>query len=271
MSEARQGTFFTIKAGCAALLLAFAGCSDDSDDAGSGGASGGTGGGGGTSGSTGGSDGAAGSGGAGGPDGSLGSGGVAGGAGSGGAAGSPSSGEFLALSYNVAGLPEELSGSPEPLTRMPLIGALLNDYDLVLTQEDWETPDPNPLAPTRVYHEILVANTNHPYKSISAPLPLGNSTEANQRPSCLADGVAALTSDGLNLFSRIFFDPTTTAHVRWTDAYGGADFGAADCLADKGFSVTTLRIAPGVEIDVNNLHGEAGRTAQDLPLMRHDY
>ena len=39
-------------------------------------------------------------------------------------------GEFLALTYNVAGLPEGLTSSPNPLARMPIIGQLLNDYDL---------------------------------------------------------------------------------------------------------------------------------------------
>jgi hypothetical protein len=45
--------------------------------------------------------------------------------------------------------------------------AALNAYDLVLMQETWQTPDPNPFAPTRVYHEILVAGSQHPYKSVS--------------------------------------------------------------------------------------------------------
>ena len=44
--------------------------------------------------------------------------------------------EFLALTYNVAGLPEPLTSSPNPLARMPIIGQLLNDYDLTLLQED---------------------------------------------------------------------------------------------------------------------------------------
>jgi hypothetical protein len=280
----RWWSVLTTRTACILALVGFAACSSDEEDSGSGG-SGGRGGatGSGGSGGSAATGGAVGSGGSGGASAAGGTGGDSGSAtggasGSGGSAGldggddgGPSSGEFLALTYNVAGLPEALTGSPDPLTRMPLIGALLNDYDLVLTQEDWETPDPNPLAPTRVYHELLVANTNHPYKSISAPVPLGNSTEANQRPSCLADGVVALLSDGLNLFSRLFFDRTQTTHVRWSDAYGGADFGAADCLADKGFSVTTLRLGPGAEVDVYNLHGEAGRDAQELPMLRRDF
>jgi hypothetical protein len=97
------------------------------------------------------------------------------------------SGEFLALTYNVAGLPQGLSKS-NPEINTPLISPLLNRYDLVLVQEDWETPEPNPIAPFRVYHELLNADARHSYQSVSAPLPLGSSPE---RPG-------AFVSDGLS-------------------------------------------------------------------------
>ena len=159
------------------------------------------------------------------------------------------SGEFLALSYNVAGLPEGLSGS-NPSVNTPIIGPLLNDYDLVLMQETWKTPDPNPLAPLRVYHEILEAASTHPFKSFSMPLPLGNDP---RRPS-------ALVADGLNQFSRFPFGEIT--RVMWE----GCDNSAADCLALKGFTMTRTTFAPGVTVDVYDLHGEAGGTPNDEVL-----
>lgn len=158
-------------------------------------------------------------------------------------------GEFLALSYNVAGLPQGISGS-NPVVNTPLIGPLLNDYDLVLMQETWQTPDPNPLAPTRVYHEILDAASEHPYKSESMPLPLNGNPE---RPT-------AIVSDGLNRFSRFPFGEIT--RQRWA----GCDDSAADCLSLKGFSVARTEFAPGVCVDVYNLHGEAGSTDNDFDL-----
>jgi hypothetical protein len=190
-------------------------------------------------------------------------------------------GEFLALTYNVAGLPEQITGL-DPLTRMPLISPLLNDYDLVLTQEDWQSPVPNPLCTSpafciRVYHEILDDSVTHAYVSISEPVPLGSDAVANARVHCLAantnlpNDVTALVSDGLNEFSRIAFDPASTIHVHWVDAYGDDSLGAGDCLATKGFTVTTHTLAPGVEVDVYNLHGEAGRSSFDLPLMRANF
>lgn len=163
--------------------------------------------------------------------------------------GGASSGEFRALAYNVAGLPEGLSGSM-PATFMPIIGPRLNAYDLVLLQESWQTPDPNPFAPTRTYHEELVARVDHPYQSVPAEAPLGNDP---RRPE-------ALLADGLNRFSRFPFDPVTRV------AWDGCDITSADCLAFKGFSYARTRIADGVEIDVYNLHKEAGGSENDERL-----
>lgn len=162
---------------------------------------------------------------------------------------SSSSGQFDALAYNVAGLPDALSGSM-PATFMPLIGPKLNAYDLVLVQESWQTPDPNPFAPTRTYHEELVATVDHPYQSVPADAPLGMDP---RRPD-------ALLADGLNRFSRFPFEPV--ARVAWDDC----DITSADCLAFKGFSYARTRIADGVEIDVYNLHMEAGGSENDERL-----
>jgi|GEM_PF-1143923 len=159
-------------------------------------------------------------------------------------------GEFLALSYNVAGLPDSLSGSI-PSLYTPIISPLLNGYDLVLVQESWQTPDPNPLEPLRVYHELLVADADHPYKSEPAPLPLG--TDPN-RPQ-------ALVSDGLNRFSQFPFDPVV--REAWSSCFGLFDHGA-DCLALKGFSVARTTLAAGVTLHIYNLHMEAGNDPNDV-------
>lgn len=159
------------------------------------------------------------------------------------------SGGFEALAYNVAGLPQSLSGS-DPEANMPLISPLLNGYDLVLVQEDWQTPQPNGLAPLRVYHEVLAADADHPYQSDPAPLPLGSDPT---RPS-------ALVSDGLNRFSRFPFGEV----IR--QPWAGCDNNSGDCLALKGFSVARTLVAEGVCIDVYNIHGEAGNDEGDRIL-----
>jgi hypothetical protein len=150
-------------------------------------------------------------------------------------------GEFLALSYNVAGLPEGLSGS-HPLTNTPIISPLLNAYDVVVVQESWQTPDPNPLAPLRVHHELLVADADHPYKSVPLPQPIYTDP---RRPG-------AILSDGLAVFSRFPF--TGVDHDPWATCWPSA----ADCLALKGFMVARTTVSPGVTVDIYDLHMEAG-------------
>ena len=170
------------------------------------------------------------------------------------------SGEFTALTYNVGGLPAALSGS-EPDVNTVLISPLLNAYDLVLVQESWANNPPLP-GGLEVYHEVLVSQVTHPFLSEPAPLPLGTDP---RRPE-------AFVSDGLNRMSRFPFGELT--RVMWDGCFGGidtSDGGAGDCLSQKGFSVATTTLAPGVEVDVYNLPGEAGGTAEDERLSRLDY
>jgi hypothetical protein len=129
----------------------------------------------------------------------------------------PVSGQFDALTYNVAGLPEALSGS-EPATNTPLISPLLNDYDLVLVQEDWENPDP-PIPGLSVYHHLLIADATHPYLSDPAPVPLGSDP---RRPT-------ALVSDGLNRLSDFPFGELT--REMWPNCFGGIDQ-SEGCMMD---------------------------------------
>lgn len=207
--------------------------------------------------------------------------------------GDPSSrtGQFTALSYNVAGLPDALSGS-EPATNSVLISPLLNRYDLVLLQEDWA----DPLAQARQagligdevprlgYHDQVVGDADHRYRSEPAPYPFG--TDLRRAPSG-----PPLTADGLNRLSRLAFG--TLERVMWEQCHGelavtvaeealaatglgdvlddlglGAindeiDGGAADCAAQKGFSVARTELAPGVTVDIYNLHADAGGGDRD--------
>lgn len=168
------------------------------------------------------------------------------------------SGELLLLSYNVAGLPQEVS-EVEPKEHIPLIAPLLEDYDVVLTQEDFDWWDPDLDALDFVnYHERLRAEATHEYRTERHPGPeaVGIDVEAD-RPTLLI-------GDGLGVLSR--YPLGEVARVPWDTCFGGADTsdgGAADCLAMKGFLVTTLELAPGVEVVVVDLHAEAGGKEPD--------
>jgi hypothetical protein len=147
------------------------------------------------------------------------------------------SGRFTLLTYNVAGLPQLVSPS-EPAVNIPIISPLLNHYDVALVQEDFS------------YHHELARQTKHAFRTDTMR------------------GSLALMPDGLNQFSR--FGIGWTQRVRWSQCNGY--FGqASDCLADKGFSFTVMTLAPGVQIDVYNLHAEAGGTANDVRARRNNF
>ena len=170
---------------------------------------------------------------------------------------SAATGEFDLLTYNVAGLPEGISGS-HPATNMPLIGPKLNDYDVVLLQETWKTPATNPLAPTRVYHEILEEASTHAYRTESAPLPLGKDPS---RPE-------ALVADGLNVFSQ--YPVTDVDRQPWAECEGIGTTNAGDCLAFKGFAAMNLELDKGVDVLLIDTHLEAGGSARDESLRADD-
>jgi hypothetical protein len=150
----------------------------------------------------------------------------------------PQDGAFEALSYNVAGLPEGLSGS-SPESFIPLISPLLNSYDLVLAQEDF------------VYHHLLSAAANHPHQS-----------EPKQQ-------YAKLIHDGLNRFAQMPWASLT--RVQWVACFGDADSGSSDCLAEKGFSLARTTFGERVTIDVYNHHAEAGGGPEDEAARQAGY
>jgi hypothetical protein len=148
------------------------------------------------------------------------------------------SGDLTVLTYNVAGLPEGISGS-HPERNTPQISPRLNDFGLVLVQEDFW------------YHAVLIKDDQHPYRS-----------EPWRTPPVAED-----IGDGLDMFSLWPF--ADYEHVYWGACNGQSDC-ASDCLAKKGFTFARLTLAPGQEIDVYNLHMEAGGCAEDVVLREAD-
>ena len=150
------------------------------------------------------------------------------------------SGSFTALTYNVAGLPEGISGS-NPETNMQMISPLLNAYDLVLIQEDFS------------YHHELVSQLEHPHQS----------------PSMDPSESASIMTDGLNRFSRIPFE--AFERQKWVACFGGISGNASDCLADKGFSFAIHDLGEGVLVHIYNFHAEAGGAAEDNQAREEGY
>lgn len=151
-------------------------------------------------------------------------------------------GELHLLSYNVAGLLDGISGS-SPERNTPIISGLLDSYDLVMVQEDF------------CYHEALVGSTGHGHKS-----------KPEHDPGCtILFGPSSDLGDGLNRMSRS--DQFGYQRYDWESCHGTISCDS-DCMANKGFSVATHHVALGVEIDVYNVHLDAGLCEGDLAARR---
>ncbi len=162
------------------------------------------------------------------------------------------SGDFVTLTYNVAGLPQEIS-KVNPQDHIPLISPLLNEYDIVLTQEDfdWWLPDLDTLDFAN-YHARLRAEATHAYRSERHPGPEAVGIDvATERPMLQV-------GDGLGILSRFPFDEFR--RVPWETCGEGA----ADCLTMKGFAMARVEIASGVTVDVYDLHADAGSDDADI-------
>lgn len=143
-------------------------------------------------------------------------------------------GEFKILTYNVAGLPTIISKANGQNGKRynPIISPLLNDFDIVLVQEDF------------AYHKLLIEDVLHPFIS-----------------KFKKKGFFRL-GDGLNIFSK--FPMNGYARKRWAKCNGVFQGSSgSDCLTPKGFTVATFEIKPGLFIDIYNLHGEAGDLEKD--------
>ena len=128
--------------------------------------------------------------------------------------------EFSVLTYNVAGLPQEVS-KENPKKHLPLISPLLNAYDVVLTQEDfdWWQSAAAALDFTN-YHTRLRAEATHPYRTDRHPGPAAVGINPAARP--------LLVGDGIGVLSR--FPLTAETHHAWSKCYGDAFTGAGDCF-----------------------------------------
>ncbi|MBT3271844.1 MAG: hypothetical protein HN368_01720 [Spirochaetales bacterium] len=138
------------------------------------------------------------------------------------------SGSFSLLTYNVAGLPDGLSQS-SPALYNKQISPLLNSFDVVVVQENFS------------YHKDLTGDLIHDYIE--------------------PKGRGGFLGDGLSRFSKTSF--ANVDHTPWTKCYGFFR-NSNDCLTKKGYSVAVHEIAPGIYIDIYNLHMDAGSGEGDM-------
>jgi hypothetical protein len=124
----------------------------------------------------------------------------------------------------------------EPAINTPIIGALLNLYDVAVVQEDF------------AFHSDLAGGAAHPYRS-EPLLPASD------------PGIG----DGLTVFSRMRL--SRPERVTWTACNGRFSDGW-DCLAPKGFLAVTCELFPGVELDLYDVHFDSGGSKADILARR---
>jgi hypothetical protein len=139
-------------------------------------------------------------------------------------------GHLKVLTYNVAGLPDGFM-TAHPSANMPQIGRLLAHYDLALVQEDF------------AFGASLRQSVSLPFQS----------------PAFVRGGRLHF-GDGLSQFAVQPF--SALQREPWRECYGVLD-SYFDCLTPKGFTSTRQRLAEGVEIDVYNVHLDAGSSHSD--------
>lgn len=142
------------------------------------------------------------------------------------------SGSLSVLSYNVHGLPSLITGDDTP-ARMAEIAPLLQDWDLLGLQEDWDADN----------HSVLTGSTEHMTKLWF------DATVSTDR--YYGSGLSVLA--GQPVIER--------RDTHYSTCSGTLD-GASDCLASKGFQVARLQVGAD-QIDFYNTHLEAGGGPED--------
>ncbi|TKX18201.1 hypothetical protein C1H76_9674 [Elsinoe australis] len=139
-------------------------------------------------------------------------------------------GSLSVLTFNVAGLPDIINDNAVPgdkTANARTIGTklLAAGYDVVHLQEDFN------------YHAALYSTLTYPYRtSTSGGVPFGS---------------------GLNTVAN--YPWTGLQRVKWDKC----NLNSGDCLTPKGFTYMRLTVADGIEVDLYNLHADAGSDAGD--------
>jgi hypothetical protein len=165
------------------------------------------------------------------------------------------SGTFNLLTYNIAGLPDILTDNGVPGDKSDNAASIGSkfaqlNYDVIHVQEvgpDWHALDKKWLVNRRqdfAYHSELYDNDNHPFRTkTSGNVPLGS---------------------GLNTLSK--YNWATFARQTWKQCF----INEADCLTPKGFTFMRLDLTDNVQVDLYNLHSDAGDDQGDKDARRGD-
>lgn len=149
----------------------------------------------------------------------------------------PTSGAFDALTYNVHGLPDVITGD-DGAARMAGIAPLLPGYDLIGLQESFDAE----------HHASVTSACEH-------PVQLWSDEKV---------GTDRAYGSGLGLLADL--ERVDDTAVFYSQCNGIVD-ASSDCLASKGFQVLRVRLGGG-DLDIYNTHHEAGGGEDDDAVRR---
>ena len=147
------------------------------------------------------------------------------------------SGEFKALTYNVHGLPDVVTGD-DTTGRISQIAPHLKDYNFIALQEDFDDENHAILVEQNRYEEVRRFSET----SVS---------------SYYGSGLSFLSRYNIVDYEEYFFD-----------ACHGYFDSSSDCLAAKGFQRLRLELAEACHLDVYNSHFEAGGGEEDIAVRQ---
>ncbi len=145
----------------------------------------------------------------------------------------PTEGELSILTYNVHGLPPELTGD-DTTARTEQNAPLLGDYAIAGLQEDFIPEN----------HAILAQASPHATQRVFDDVLEGR-----------------YYGSGLAIFAD--FEETDHHHEHYDQCVGVFDH-SSDCLASKGFQRLRIDLGGGAELDLYNTHLEAGGGDEDI-------
>lgn len=148
--------------------------------------------------------------------------------------------QFTTLTYNVRGLPPQVI--EDRAAEIGAIAPLLEDFhtasgvidgieSVVLLQELFYQP----------YYDTLT----------------DPQTVSYQFKTAKDSGGPSLIGDGLNMLSDFAF--ADFDRTQWTECHGTGGLDGSDCDTNKGYSFARFDLGDGLQVDVYNLHADAGQ------------
>ena len=159
--------------------------------------------------------------------------------------------ELSVLTYNVRGLPPQVI--EDRTTQIAAIAPLLEDFHTANGTIDG-------IASVVLLQELFYQSY---YDTLTNPL-----TVSYANKTAKDTGGPSGIGDGLNMLADFTF--TGFDRTQWADCFGTQGANGSDCDTNKGYSVARYDFGGGLEVDVYNLHADAGQDINSQLARRNN-